>query len=269
VPALVVASFNVHSGVDGWARPYDVVGACEQLAADVLVLLENFVPDGEEGVAGQVATRLGYEVRSAAIARARRYPPADGERRGFGPPFWSERPFGVTVLFPTQRPVLRARRPRNGQGTEGDWGIAVLSRLPVTRFEDVDLGQLRRDPAHRHAILAEVDARGAPLVVAGVHMSHITHGSVAQFRRLARALPPAGVPAVLCGDLNTWGPPLRALLPGWRRAVRGRTWPAAHPIAQIDHLLVRPSVEVASTEVLRLGRSDHRAVRARLVLSER
>jgi hypothetical protein len=265
VPEIVVASFNMHSGVDGWARPYDVVGACEHLAADVLVLVENFVPDGEEGVAACVAGKLGYEVRSASIARARRYPPAEGQRRGFGPPFWSERPVGVSVLFPNP-PRARARRPRRGQGVEGDWGIAVLSRLPVTRFEDLDLGQLRRDPARRRAILAEVDVGGAPLVVAGVHMSHITHGSVAQFRRLTRSLPPPDVPAVLCGDLNVWGPPLRALLPGWRRAVRGRTWPADHPIAQIDHLLVRPSVEVADSEVVQVGRSDHRAVRARLVV---
>lgn len=268
MPQIVVASFNMHSGVDGWARPYDVVTACQQLAADVLVLLENFVPDGEEGVARTVATRLGYELRSTAIARARRYPPAQGQRRGFGPPFWSDRPVGVSVLFPNP-PRFRTRRPRRGQGVEGDWGIAVLSRHPVTRCEEIDLGQLRRDPARRRAILAEVDVGGTPLVVAAVHMSHITHGSVAQFRRLTRALPPPDVPAVLCGDLNVWGPPLRALLPGWRRAVRGRTWPADHPMAQIDHLLVRPAVGVDSSEVVQVGRSDHRAVRARLVLSGR
>ena len=268
MPAIVVASFNVHSGVDGWGRPYDAVGACERLDADVLVMLENFVPDGEVGLAAEIADRLGYDHRSVALARAKRFPPAPPDRRGFGPPVWARRPTGVRVAFP--------RRARSGHSDtawntydEGDWGIAVLSRRPIGRCEDLDLGKLRLDPAHRHALLVEVDVEGNPLVVAGVHMSHLSDGSVVQYGRLARALPPPGVEAVVAGDMNMWGPPLRVLLPGWRRAVRGRTWPAARPMAQIDHLLVRPGQRVIATEVLQLGASDHRAVRATIEVSGR
>ena len=268
MPGIVVASFNVHSGVDGWGRPYDAASACEQLDADVLVLLEDFVPDGRPGLAADIAAQLGYQHRAVTIARARRFPPAAGPRRGFGPPVWARRPVGVRVALPRRAQSAR-RRPAWDAYVEGDWGIAVLSRHPITRCEDIDLGQLRRDPAHRHALVVEVDAGGARLVVAGVHMSHLSDGSLAQFRRLARALPPPGVDAVVCGDMNLWGPPLRALLPGWRRAVRGRTWPAARPLAQIDHLLVRPRLRVSEPAVVRLGASDHRAVRATVEVSGR
>jgi endonuclease/exonuclease/phosphatase family metal-dependent hydrolase len=57
------------------------------------------------------------------------------------------------------------------------------------------------------------------------------------------------------------------LLPGWRRAVRGRTYPAHRPHSQIDHVLVRDDVSVQWGEVLAETPSDHRPVRARLRLN--
>ena len=86
-----------------------------------------------------------------------------------------------------------------------------------------------------------------------------------------RRLDCAGVPhadtaAVLAGDMNLWGPPLRHLLPGWRQAVKGRTWPAARPHSQIDHILVRGNVVAASSRILPDAGSDHRPVRAELAL---
>jgi len=62
--------------------------------------------------------------------------------------------------------------------------------------------------------------------------------------------------------MNLWGPPLSLLLPGWRRAVRGRTWPAWRPHSQPDHIFVNEAVAVGGSSVVRAGNSDHRAVRA-------
>lgn len=264
---IVVASFNVHGGMDGWGRDWDVVAACAELDADVLVLQEDFVAEGDgHGVAGEVAARLGYEVRRARLAVARRFPPVE-DGRGFGPPYWSHRPVGMRVVAPRRLPRSGASRRTFEAGARGDWGLAVLSRSGFRRVEEIDLGQLERDPAHRRALLVELDTGdGRALAVAGVHMSHLSDGSAVQFRRLARALPPPGVEAVVAGDMNCWGPPLRVLLPGWRRAVRGRTWPASRPLAQADHLLVRPGMRVVEASVVRVGGSDHRAVRARLEL---
>jgi hypothetical protein len=41
---LVVASFNVHGGVDGFGRPFDVIAACGELDADLVVLQESWSP---------------------------------------------------------------------------------------------------------------------------------------------------------------------------------------------------------------------------------
>jgi endonuclease/exonuclease/phosphatase family metal-dependent hydrolase len=114
-----------------------------------------------------------------------------------------------------------------------------------------------------------VKGAAEPLRVVGTHLSHISQGSPRQIGVLRRALneltPP---PHVLGGDMNLWGPPLVVLLPGWARAVRGRTWPtwSWRPIAQPDHILVNGPVTVASGEVLHIDESDHFPVRARLVI---
>jgi endonuclease/exonuclease/phosphatase (EEP) superfamily protein YafD len=90
-----------------------------------------------------------------------------------------------------------------------------------------------------------------------------------QLRRLARLLPAPGTAAVVAGDCNFWGPGVETLLPGWRRAVRGRTWPARAPHSQIDHVLTRPGdVAVLSGRVLADVGSDHRAIRVELAIRD-
>ena len=101
-----------------------------------------------------------------------------------------------------------------------------------------------------------------------VHItSRLPHGPPLQLRRLARLLPPPGTPAVVAGDCNFWGPAVEVLLPGWRRGVRGRTWPRAAPHSQIDHVLTRPAdVTVVSGRVLDDVGSDHLPIRVELEL---
>ncbi len=112
---------------------------------------------------------------------------------------------------------------------------------------------------------AEIDVDGTNLTVVSTHFSHLEFGAVLQTRALRRGLPPVDRPAVLVGDMNMWGWTISAMAPrGWRRAVRGKTWPSTHPSHQIDHLLVTPSVEVVRGEVLPDLGSDHLAIRARL-----
>jgi endonuclease/exonuclease/phosphatase family metal-dependent hydrolase len=64
--------------------------------------------------------------------------------------------------------------------------------------------------------------------------------------------------------MNMWGPLLSAMLPGWSRAVRGRSWPSWRPAFQLDHVLVNPPVRVVDAEVLSQTGSDHLPVRATL-----
>jgi endonuclease/exonuclease/phosphatase family metal-dependent hydrolase len=178
---------------------------------------------------------------------------------------------------------------------EGTWGLAVLSRPRVVTTEALELGKLKRDFTRRGALVVRL-AVGLPgaasprepgaagprepgaagprevlladsagdsnFTLVGTHAAHLSDGSPLQLRRLLRKLPPRDEPAALAGDLNLWGPPVSIMLPGWARAVRGRTWPAWRPHSQTDHILVTQPVTVVEAEVVRTGDSDHRAVRA-------
>ncbi|MGO8871432.1 MAG: endonuclease/exonuclease/phosphatase family protein [Acidimicrobiales bacterium] len=262
---LTLATFNVHMGVDGWGRPFDVTAACSTLAADVLVMQESWAPDDDgPSTAGLVAERLGYEVvAEVALAHGRLYAPLPTSSRRWGPV--------VVQVRKTFR--LDGERPQSGDGppgrpfARGRWGLALLSRVPVRDLGVLPLGRLRRDPARRAVVRGTVDLAGEELVVCGTHMAHITHGSHAQYRSLARVLPPAGTPAVLAGDMNLWGPPTTSYLRGWRRAVTGRSWPAHHPHSQLDHVLVTAPVTVLHGRIAGYAGSDHRPAVVTLTLA--
>ncbi len=257
-PAVRVASFNVHMGVDGWGRPFDVVAECEALDADVLVLQEAWTPDdGSPGTAVRIAEQLGYHVVAEAhLASARLYEPVATSSRRWGPALGQVR---KTLRLDEERWKVAAGPPGR-VARHGRWGIALLCRVPSRDARVLDLGKLRRDPASRAVLRCTVDLGDRGLVVHGTHMSHITHLSPAQYRRLARLLPPLDTPALLAGDMNMWGPPASSFFTGWRRAVIGRTWPSRRPHSQLDHILVTPAVTVVDARVAASSGSDHRPV---------
>ncbi len=270
VPELTIASFNTHSGIDGWGRPFDLVASCRALEADVLVLEEVFAPREAVSQADEIAAELGYECHELPLARSWRR--LDPRSAGKG---WEPRKYlahGHKALYVGGSLSGAGRRDLGGY-EEGTWGIAVLTRLPALASEAVELGKLRWDFTRRAALKVELgalpaSAQGQPeprhLTVVGTHVAHFSHGSLLHFSRLRRRLPRTTSPAVLAGDMNLWGPPVSVLMPGWRRAVRGRTWPAGRPHSQLDHIFVTREVEVLEGEVVRSGNSDHLAVRARL-----
>jgi endonuclease/exonuclease/phosphatase family metal-dependent hydrolase len=266
MPRVAIASFNVHGGVDGWGRRFDVTAACGALDAEVIVMQENFTPDGEEGVAAQVGRELGYELAEMPFARGWRLDPPARAGPGWSPRRRDHQPAPLRLSRSEPRDRTTRGTFRGHAAEFGSIGVAVLSRLPILRVDELDLGHLPRDWVQRRAVGVELDLAGRPLRVVGVHMSHLVRGSPLQYRRLARLLPAPGVDAVVAGDLNCWGPLVVAMLPGWHRAVRGRTWPAWSPLAQIDHILVRRGAHAEMAEVAAASGSDHRAIRARLVL---
>jgi endonuclease/exonuclease/phosphatase family metal-dependent hydrolase len=273
---VVVVSFNAHSGVDGWGRNYDVVEVCSSFDADVIVLQESWKPEGRAGMAEVIAEKLGYEFSELVVFEGRLSGPHPQPGASWKPR--SLRFDGPRVILPDRtRTAARTppsttspawpdnRRWPHGSGSErGTWNVAVLSRLPVVSTEWIDLGLLRHDTGRRGAVRMDVETAAGPLAVVGTHMSHLSKGSPVQFRRLRRVLDAIEVPAVLAGDLNLWGPPVVAQLPGWHRAVKGRTWPSWMPHSQPDHILFRPPVSVVEGEVLKTQVSDHLPVRARL-----
>ncbi len=266
---ISVATFNLHAGVDGWGRPFDVVDACRAIDADVLVLQETWTPDDGAGIAPTVGHALGYAVFEHPFAAGRLagpHPQADGRWKKF---FDWRRSCPAIYLdseLPYGEKIGRSRHYLDAE--PGRWGVAVLSRLPAGRQRVIDLGRPKRDRARRFAVVVEIEVGGAPLTVVGTHMSHLSHGAPVQFLRLSRAIQrvaPSG-PGILAGDMNLWGPPVVAFLPGWRRALHRKTWPAWRPHSQIDHILLRGPLAVVAGEALSSLGSDHLPLRVRLTM---
>ncbi|HKA83545.1 MAG TPA: endonuclease/exonuclease/phosphatase family protein [Acidimicrobiales bacterium] len=236
---LTLGSLNLHMGrgSGGHDAPfYDVVTACKEVDTDVLVVQEAWVPDGEDGDVLAVAAGLGYRVAATfAVARAE--------------------------CHDQVRLVARS-----GDAGDGDWQVAVLSRLPVVDSAVVPLEpQLPRDPGRRALLVTTVEVGGGTFTVCGTHLPVPKDPVWRLATSLRRALPAADRPAALAGDMNMWGWCIdRMAGAGWRRAVRGRTYPARRPHTQIDHILVSPPVEVLGADVIPQVMSDHRPIRARL-----
>jgi endonuclease/exonuclease/phosphatase family metal-dependent hydrolase len=236
---LTLGSLNLHMGrgSDGHDAPfYDVVAAAKEVDTDVLVLQEAWVPDGEEGQVLDIAAAGGYRV-AATFSEARA----------------------------TCHDQVRLAA-REGPVGDGDWMIAVLSRLPVQEAEVRRLEpQLRRDPARRAVLRVSVDVAGAPFVVCTTHLPLLKDPVWRLRASLRAALPRAAEPAAFAGDMNMWGWCVDRLVPrGWQRVVRGRTYPAHRPHSQTDHVLVTPPVQAVEAEVVPQVLSDHRPVRTRL-----
>ena len=236
---LTIVSFNTHAGLrarrHGVCEPYDLASVLRGFDADVVVLQESFRPVDGQAVARQVAEELGAEIHELAFGHAKLTP-------------WPH-------------------VPRHGYG-EGEIGLAVISKIPSRLRAELAFGRVAFDPTpERGGIHLELDVDGGSLDLIAVHLSsRLPHGPPLQLTRLRRQLPPSDRPAVVAGDCNFWGPGVRAFIPGWRRAVRGRTWPAVRPHSQIDHILVRRQIDVLASEVLPPLGSDHLAVRATIAV---
>ncbi|MCC7077007.1 MAG: endonuclease/exonuclease/phosphatase family protein [Acidimicrobiia bacterium] len=230
---ITVATFNTHMGVGPDRRPYDLLEVVRELDTDVVVLQEMRCATGKGSVLAE-AQRLGYEtaVSPYRIAGSSRRPvPAGGPDS----------------------------HPAHGHG------VVVLSRLEMVDVSQRDLVPIPGDPARRTVVrVALRDTTGHIWRVHATHVSWLPHGSVSHLTQLRRVLGPPRPRDLVAGDLNMWGPIVTGLMRGWRRAVRGRTWPEPAPHSQIDHILVGATVGVEEAGVTPGGASDHRAVWARL-----
>jgi endonuclease/exonuclease/phosphatase family metal-dependent hydrolase len=239
MPELTIASFNCHAGLqahrNGVCEPYDLDAVLLGIDADVLVVQESWTPDDGVAAVRRVGDATGAEVLELRFGRAKLDP-------------WPH-------------------VPRDGSGL-GDIGIAILSRIPAAAEARISVGTVLNDPTpERGGLHVVLDVGGTKVDLVGVHLSsRLPYGPPIQLRRLAAELPPPGRPGIIAGDCNFWGPGVQSFLPGWRRTVRGRTWPARRPHSQIDHILVRgvDGTEVLQSEVLPDVGSDHRPVRATL-----
>jgi len=269
---LTIANFNIHAGIDGWGRPFDYLSAITSLGTDVIALEEAWTSedDAGDGQAEQAARALGYQVVTEVLGEGRRVRPQPGAGDSWlARPLFSERtkPLYMDGLKQTSAQVRAL--PRWQEADRGVWGIALLVHpdLPIEAVRVLPMSALRADRVRRAALVVDLTVEGRPISVVGTHMSHLHYGSHRNWSQLRMHLRDEARPdAVLAGDMNTWGPLLHMFMPGWSRAVVGPTWPAWRPHSQIDHILVRGGLRVASGEVLADAGSDHRPVLATVAL---
>lgn len=156
---------------------------------------------------------------------------------------------------------------RDGAPREGIWELALCSRFPVVSRREIVLGTIGADPVgERRCLACVLDVGGTQVEVVALHTSSwlLSLGPLRHLAGLRSRLEITGGPQIIAGDFNFWGPPIAMMMRGWKRPVRGRTYPGHRPHSQIDHVLVRGGVSALSGEVLPETPSDHRPVRVRL-----
>lgn len=266
-----VVTFNLHAGVDGWGRPTDALDHLIGLAPDVAICPELWRGDDGTDFVRELQERLAMTGEFVPLARAERVTTGEGPRR------WQ--PLlahftGERGLYFREHRDLTARQMAHRRARvrveSGDWGLGLFTSYPIESLVVRPLGRLPREKVRRALIVARLRVEGVAVDVLAVHGAHLSHGSPLLYRRVRRIvaeLDPAR-PKILAGDFNCWRPLLRLFLPGWTTLARARTWPAAHPHSQIDHVLGRGPwrrVDAAATN----GGSDHRALRADVTLGAR
>jgi endonuclease/exonuclease/phosphatase family metal-dependent hydrolase len=268
---LRVATYNLHAGVDGWGRPTGVVDAAVALDADVLFVQESW-RSRDVDLAQEIATRTGATARTYALASGWRV------TDGAGPASWQPRDsllVGNRGLYLDSQHALSpraARRLAAARGAErGEWCIGIVTRLDVLDEDVVELVHLAPDRARRRLAHLTLAHERGPIEAFGLHGAHLSHGSIGQYRELARDLDErvvAGAPALLAGDLNCWGPVARRVLRGWRQAAHGPSWPSWRPHSQLDHVFVRGPVAALGGGPVDARASDHRPVLATVSIGE-
>jgi endonuclease/exonuclease/phosphatase family metal-dependent hydrolase len=159
------------------------------------------------------------------------------------------------------------------------FGNALFSRYPVRSWEvlrmpgagphlTLPLPGPRRaaiiGDEPRVALIADIETPHGVVRVASTHLSFLPGCNLVQLRRVTRCVEQGKPPALIMGDLNLPGRVPAAII-GYRPLARHRTYPAAHPLVQLDHLLLKGELgQVRHTAALRLAVSDHRALLADL-----
>jgi hypothetical protein len=269
IDELTVASLNLHCGFGFFGQPFDVAAALCQLDAAVLCVQESWlpVPGGAPGRGAQPGDRSGLADPDSPALSVQRTP------RTLSPEYDSLAE-AAGKLGAAMHRVVMCRPPSlsmagiSASPGPGELSIGVLTTLPVTDYEVIELGVAPADTVPRFAQVVTLELAGGTSV--RVVNTHLTHRltSPLQLRRLqqrlrADARQSARIPTIIAGDLNM-PRPLAGMSITYAATVRGKTWPATRPLIQLDHILVDQSFKVIESAVLPPAGSDHLPIRARL-----
>ncbi len=157
----------------------------------------------------------------------------------------------------------------------GNYGNALLTRLPVRSVKRIDLSVAQREP--RGALDVNLDSALGSLRVMATHLGLRPSERRAQIRRLLAFMEPQqAATTVLMGDLNEWflwRRPLRWLYSFFDPTPAPATFPSAFPVFALDRIWVRPRRRLQEVKVhnkpLTRQASDHLPLRAVIELAER
>ena len=171
---LRVATYNIHKGFTAFTQQLmlrDLRVQLHTLAADVLFL---------------------QEVHGRHDRHAARYAqwPVKPQYEFLADSVWSDYAYG-----------------RNAVYADGDHGNAILSRFPISRWDNIDVSAYSFES--RGLLHCEIDVPGwdTPLHCVNVHLALLAHGRRIQVKTLCdhiRALVPNSAPLVIAGDFNDW-----------------------------------------------------------------
>lgn len=155
----------------------------------------------------------------------------------------------------------------------GSYGMAVLSRLPVVRSDNLRLPD-GAEPRTALAVTVRLPRSGVPLRFVGIHFYRTAEERLAQAVSLEEQLGAEAVPTVLAGDFNSrpGSEVMGHLAAGWTVVEKGEdsfTFPSYAPDHEIDYVLMRPSgsFEILQQRVLEEPvASDHRPILVDLVV---
>ncbi len=165
---------------------------------------------------------------------------------------------------------------RNAVYPDGHHGNALLSKLPIVRYENRDVTISRSEKRGLLHCVLQVPGGGPEIHCVCVHLGlrevH-RHEQTELLCRMVEAEIPAESPLVIAGDFNDWRLRCHAAL----RACQGvrevfaeahgrpaRTFPARHPVLSLDRIYVR-NVRVEHTAVLSTRPWSHLSDHAPLV----
>jgi endonuclease/exonuclease/phosphatase family metal-dependent hydrolase len=162
-----------------------------------------------------------------------------------------------------------------------DYGNAILSRWPLSRFKKVNLPRSTLEDIQRTAMVADVEIHGHRIAVASVHLTTYFPDSLGseqlraeQFSAVFSKLPSdPSVPVIFGGDLNTFRPLSRRRI---FDVTEDRGFEDMHPIDdwtmrylhfRLDHLFARRGAKVLACGVTyEAGASDHAPIWSQIVL---
>lgn len=218
VSSLHVATYNIHKGFSQFNRRVVLHELREQL--------RNMKPD----------VVFLQEVQGAHHLHAERHDdwPSEPQCEFLADSIWHDFAYGKNAIYP-----------------EGHHGNAILSRYPITRWENVDISAHRVE--QRGLLHAEIAVPGWEhrLHCICVHLGLLAHWRRKQLQALREhieRLVPEGEPLIIAGDFNDWRIETRRFFSRelhLREAFEqlhgmpARSYPSRLPLLRLDRIYVR------------------------------